>query len=462
MFAAAQAWRVKTFRALRHADYRRYWFSQLLSLVGSWMQSTAQSYLVLELTNNNSAALGWVTAAQFTPSLLLSLFAGAVVDRVPRRRVLLATQLTLLTTALMLAVTTHLGRVTLPLVLVLAAVSGVANAFDMPARQSMVVDFVPREDVPNAVALNSLSFNVSRTLGQAVFGGVAALGVALFAGSSAAGSSVQGLAFPFYLNVFSFGLVIYVLATLPFPAREVGGRRAVVDDIKEGLRYVRGTPAIAFTMVLVALLSLTAINFNVIIPYFARAVYHLREGGFGAMNAAFGAGAMVGALWQASQRDPARNLRPGAVILIVSLVAFALTPSAWLASLVLACCGFGMLTFLISANSTVQLTVPDALRGRVMSLYSLVLAGMGPPGALLVSYLIGTTGPLGPRAGLGVVAALSVVAVAAVWRRLPRGVLRSETPLEVAQAVQGGTLEAGKQPMQAPVMGESETKKAAP
>ncbi|GAA4007491.1 MFS transporter [Deinococcus rubellus] len=454
MFAAAQAWRVKTFRALRHPDYRRYWFSQLLSLVGSWMQSTAQSYLVLELTNNNSAALGWVTVAQFTPSLLLSLFAGAVVDRTSRRRVLMATQLTLLTTALILAITTHLGLVTLPLVLVLAGVSGVANAFDMPARQSMVVDFVPRGDVPNAVALNSLSFNVSRTLGQAVFGGVAALGVALFAGRGAASNSIEGLAFPFYLNVVSFGLVIYVLATLPFPKREVGGRRAVVDDIKEGLRYVRGTPSIAVTMLLVALLSLTAINFNVIIPYFARAVYNLKEGGFGAMNAAFGAGAMVGALWQASQRDPAKNLRSGAVILIVSLVMFALTPSAVLASLVLACCGFGMLTFLISANSTVQLTVPDALRGRVMSLYSLVLAGMGPPGALLVSYLIGTTGPLGPRAGLGVVAALSVVAVAAVWRRLPNGITRYETPLQIAQAVQAGTLEAGKKPGQAPVMGE--------
>ena len=112
MFAAVQAWRAKTFRALRHPEYRRYWFSQLLSLVGSWMQSTAQSYLVLELTNNNSAALGWVTAAQFTPSLLLSLFAGAIVDRVSRRRVLLATQLTLLATALILALTTQLGLVT--------------------------------------------------------------------------------------------------------------------------------------------------------------------------------------------------------------------------------------------------------------------------------------------------------------------------------------------------------------
>ncbi|AZI41489.1 MFS transporter [Deinococcus psychrotolerans] len=454
MLVAAQAWRVKTFRALRHPNYRRYWFSQLLSLVGSWMQSTAQSYLVLELTNNNAAALGWVTAAQFTPSLLLSLFAGAIVDRVPRRRVLMSTQITLMITAIILAITTHLGLVSFELVLILAGISGIANAFDMPARQSMVVDFVPREDVPNAVALNSLSFNVSRTLGQAVFGGVAALGVALFAGRGAASSSIEGLAFPFYLNVVSFGLVIYVLATLPFPAREVGGQRAVIDDIKEGLRYVRATPNIAMTMVLVALLSLTAINFNVIIPYFARAVYNLREGGFGAMNAAFGVGAMVGALWQASQADPAKNLRSGAIILIISLAVFALTPSALLASLVLAVCGFGMLTFLISANSTVQLTVPNALRGRVMSLYSLVLAGMGPPGALLVSYLIDKSGPLGPRQGLIVVGVLALLAVVAVWRRLPKGMTRAETPLEVAQAVQAGTLEAGKKPMQAPVMGE--------
>ncbi len=353
----------------------------------------------------------------------------------------------------MLAVTTHLGVVTLPLVLVLAGVSGVANAFDMPARQSMVVDFVPREDVTNAVALNSLSFNVSRTLGQAVFGLVAALGAAMFAGRGGAAAAVEGLAFPFYLNVASFGLVLYVIATLPFVKRDRGGpRRPVISDINEGLRYVRATPDIAFTMILVALLSATAINFNVIIPYFARAVYGLREAGFGGMNAAFGVGAMVGALWQASQRDPARNLRLGALILLLGTALFALTPSAVLGSVVLAFCGFGMLTFLISANSTVQLTVPDALRGRVMSLYSLVLAGMGPPGALLVSYLIGQSGPLGPRQGLGAVVVLAALAVAAVWRRLPRGMLRPETPLEVAQAVQAGTLEAGKKPMQAPVM----------
>ncbi|ADV68223.1 MFS transporter [Deinococcus maricopensis] len=418
----ARDWQQQTFRALRHPHYRRYWISQLVSLIGSWMQSTAQSYLVLELTNQSSSALGWVTVAQFTPSLLLSLFAGAIIDRVPRRRVLLATQITLLGTALALAITTHLGVITYPLVLVIAFISGMANAFDMPARQSMVVDFVPRADVPNAVALNSLSFNVSRTLGQAVFGAVAALGVGLLAGGNE--NSVTRLAFPFYLNVVSFLYVLYVLATLPFPARERGPRPSVILDIAEGLRYVRATPAIVTTLLLVGTLSLTIINFNVLIPYFARVVYGVREAGFGALNAAFGVGAMIGALWQASKPNPARNLRVGAVLLIVSSTALALTPTALIAAPVLAACGFSMLTLLISANSTVQLTIPDHLRGRVMSVYSFVLVGMGPPGALLVSRLIDKTGPFGPRVGLGVIIALGALCVLALWRRLPTHVTK--------------------------------------
>ncbi|WP_424952350.1 MFS transporter [Deinococcus sp.] len=414
----ARIWGRRTFHALRWPEYRRYWLSQMLSLVGSWMQTTAQSYLVLELTHNDSAALGWVTVAQFTPSLLLSLFAGAIIDRASRRRILLTTQSFLMLTALALAVTTHLGLVTLPLVLALAFVSGLANAFDMPARQTLAAEFVPREDFANAVALGSLSFNVSRTLGQAVFGGVAALGVSLLGGGDA--DNVARLAFPFYLNVLSFVVVLWVIATLPFPAHERGGRRDVLSDIREGLAYVRVTPVIRYTLTLVGLLSLSIINFNVLIPYFARAVYGLREGGFGALNAAFGAGAMVGALWQASRPNPLRNLRLGAVLLLVSGLALALAPGGVAAALVLACCGFSMLTFLISANSAVQLTVPDALRGRVMSLYSLVLVGSAPLGAVISSNLIAQSGWLGPKWGLIVLVALAAVSLAALWRSLPR------------------------------------------
>lgn len=414
-----QGWRRATFRALRHQSYRRFWLSQLLSLVGGWMQATAQSYLVLELSGNNAAALGWVTVVQFMPSLLLSLFAGAIIDRTSRRRVLLLTQTTLLCTALMLALSTQLGFISLHLLMALAFVSGTANAFDVPARQSMVVDFVPREDVPNAVALNSLSFNVSRTLGQALFGVVAALGGKLL-------GEAHGLAFAFYLNVASFAAVIYTIATLPFPPRDMGGHKDVLGDIKDGLKYVRATPSILNTMLLVALLSITVINFNVIIPYFAKAVYGLKEGGFGLLNAVFGIGAMAGALWQASQKDPAKNLRLGGVLVVGSTALFALTPLPWLGALLLMGCGAGMLTFLISANSTVQLTVPNELRGRVMSLYSLVLTGMAPPGALLVSTLIGKNDPLGSRGGLLVVCVLGVLSLLALWTRLPRGVGKAQ------------------------------------
>ncbi len=423
-------WRTNTFRALRHTSFRRFWLSQLLSLVGGWMQATAQSYLVLELTNNNAAALGWVTAAQFMPSLLLSLFAGAIIDRNSRRRVLLTTQITLLCTALVLALSTQMGFTSLKLLLVLSVISGTANAFDVPARQSMVVDFVPRADMPNAVALNSLSFNLSRTLGQALFGVVAAIGAQLL------GSTAQGLALAFYLNVASFVAVIYTIATLPFPPRDMGGHKDVIGDIRDGLKYVRGSAPIRYTMLLVALLSVTVINFNVIIPYFARAVYHLQAAGFGGMNAAFGVGAMVGALWQASQADPARNLRLGTQIVLVSTLAFAFMPTPLLGSLMLTGCGFGMLTFLISANSTVQLTVPNELRGRVMSLYSLVLTGMAPLGALLVSTLIGHNDPLGSRGGLVAVVVLGALATALVWQKLPRG-MPQQAPFNPAPLNQG-------------------------
>ncbi|WP_221090805.1 MFS transporter [Deinococcus aquaedulcis] len=418
MTLAFTRWRQRTFSALQHPDYRRYWFSQLLSLVGSWMQATAQQYLVLELSGGSSAALGWVTVAQFTPTLLLSLFAGVVIDRVSRRRVLLSTQITLLLTALALAVTTHLNMVTLPLVLMIAFVAGVANAFDMPARQSMVVDFVPRSDVPNAVALNSLSFNVSRTVGQALFGVVAALGVSVLAGGDA--ENVARLALPFYLNVASFFVVLYVLATLPFPAREQARPASMLADIGEGLRYVRATPTVRHVMLLVGALSLTIINFNVIIPYYARVVFGAREATFGALSAAFGIGAMAGALWQASKPNPLRNLRVGALLLLGSAALLALTPGPALAFPVLAACGFGMLSLLVSANSTVQLTIPDALRGRVLSLYSFVLVGMGPPGALIASTLISRDWVLGPRWGLLALVALGGAALLLLWTRLPR------------------------------------------
>ncbi|GAA5503319.1 enterobactin exporter EntS [Deinococcus xinjiangensis] len=430
MPADVKKWAIRTFSALKYPAYRRYWISQMVSLVGSWMQTTAQQYLVLELSGGSSKALGLVTVTQFLPSLLLSLFAGAVVDRMPRRRVLLATQITLLISASLLAISTHLGFVSLPLVMALAFLSGTANAFDMPARQSMVVDFVPRESVPNAVALNSLSFNVSRTIGQALFGVVAALGVSLLAHGN--DRDISHLALPFYLNVLSFFYVLYVIATLPFPKREFGGRGSMLEDVKEGLRYVRATPAVRNVMLLVGLLSLTVINFNVIIPYFARVVYGAKEGTFGTLSAAFGVGAMAGALWQASKPNPLRNLRLGSAILLASTALLALASGPVVATPIFMACGFGMLSLLVSANSTVQLSIPDHLRGRVMSLYSFVLVGMGPPGALISSFLISKEGWLGPHFGLLALVALGLIPCLLLWNRLPRTLPKREEVNAVA------------------------------
>lgn len=381
------------------------------------MQTTAQQYLVLELTGGSSAALGWVTAAQFAPSLLLSLFAGAIIDRVPRRRVLLATQVVFLGVAAALAVTTHLQLVTLPLVLVLAFIHGIAQAFDMPARQSTVVDLVPREAVANAIALNSFSFNVSRTTGQALFGIVVAGGVALLAGGDP--NSLSRLAFPYYLNVSSFFLVMYVLATMHFPPHETRPRGSTFEQIGDGLRYVRGNRDVSSVMMLVGLLSITVINFNITIPYFAREVFGAREGTFGLMSAVFGVGAVAGALYQASKPNPVLFLRLGAALVVAAAAAFAWVPGPALGLPVLVLAGFGMLSFLVSANSTVQLIIPDDLRGRVMSLYSFVLVGMGPLGAIFVSYMIGKTGPLGPHQGLSLVAVLGAISLLLLWRRLP-------------------------------------------
>lgn len=379
---------------------------------------TAQQYLVLELSGGSSTALGWVTVAQFIPSLLLSLFAGAVVDRVSRQRVLMSTQMVMMSTSLILAISTHQEMISVSLVMALAFVSGTSLAFDMPARQSMVVDFVPKKFVSNAVALNSLNFNVSRTIGQALFGFVAALGVYVLAGGNS--EAISRLAFPFYVNTLSFLVVLYVIATLPFPKRKQPKRKSVLEDIKEGLRYVRNTPSVKNVMFLVAAFSMTIINFNVILPYYAREVFEAKEFVFGLLSASFGVGAMAGALWQASKPNPLRNVRMGALMLLIGATLLAFSPNAWVAAPIFAGCGAGMMTFLISANSSIQLTVPDHLRGRVMSLYSFVLLGMLPVGALMASNMINQKGIFGSRWGVIVLAGLGAMALLLLWQRLPR------------------------------------------
>jgi MFS family permease len=388
-----------TFRALEVPEYRRFWISQLFSLIGSWLHSSAQAWLVLQLFSNSSEAtfnLGLISALQWLPSLLLSLFAGAVLDRVSRRAALIISQITLMLMALALGALVLLNAVTYERLIMIALISGLANVFDIVARQSLIPQLV-------------------RVLGGSLFGVLAPF---------------LGLSTIFFLNATSFLGVLFVLIQLKVSKLEDSEHGNVLEDIRVGLRYVLQTPVVRGPILLLAALSITVINYQVIIPTFAKFALSLKEGGFGLLGAVFGIGAALGAVLHARlQRNPntglsrVRLMQIGSSLTCLSLAALALSPNLWLASLALVVSGTGMILFTVSANSSVQLATPDRLRGRVMSIYTLVFAGMSPVGALVAG---GLMAQLGPRIGVLVLAALGLLASLVLRPREARSEKKAE------------------------------------
>jgi MFS family permease len=407
--------RTSTFRALEHPEFRRFWIAQAFSLIGSWLQTSAQGWLVLGLYPGNPALaterLGFLSALQWTPSLLLSLFAGAILDRVSRKAVLITTQITLMLTAVALGLAVLTNRVSFEVVAVISLVTGLANVFDIVARQSLVPNLVPRESMANAVALNSLSFNTARVLGGSLFGLLAPL---------------IGIGPLFFLNAASFLGVIGAIASLKSRPIEAHNEN-ILEDVRIGLRYVFATPAVRGPILLLAALSLTVINFQVIIPSFARFALDLKEAGFGLLGSSFGLGAALGAAFSASRQgsNRSRMMLYGSVLLTLGVGILAITPNLFTASLALLAAGAGMILFTVSANSSVQLSTPDRLRGRVMSVYTLVFAGMSPAGSLLVGFLMAR---LGARAGVAVLAGLALISILALRPRPAKPSLESRGP----------------------------------
>jgi MFS family permease len=395
---------VQIFAALTVAVYRRFWFAQIFSLIGSWLQASAISWLVVTVLYPNqpaiaTAQLGILSAIQWTPSLLLSLFAGALLDRFSRRTALFSSQLTLMCVAIGFGVVVFFKVASFPLVATLAFCSGVANVFDIVARQSLVPNLVPKHLMPNAIALNSLAFNSTRIFGGVLFGLLAPLGL----------TSI------FALNALSFLGVLYAIwqIQIPQPAKKQSN---IFSDVKIGLEYVRRTRAVGLPILMLMFLSLTVINFQVIIPTFARFALSLDEGGFGLLNLGFGIGAAIGAMIQAAKVGDSHSLMTwGALQLTVVMLGFALVPNLFWACVMLAFAGCGMILFTVSANSTVQLNTPDELRARVMSVYSLVFAGMSPPGALLAGGLMSN---LGARGGVAVLGLLGLLAMLVLLPKL--------------------------------------------
>src|SRR5713226_3328825 len=392
-------------RALRHRDFRLFWSGQLVSLIGTWMQSVGQSWLVLELTNS-PFRLGLIGALQFGPILLFSFLGGAISDRVHKRRMLIGTQTALMIQAFTLSALVWSGHVQFWHVAVLAALYGLANTLDMPARQSFIAHLVPRGDLMNAIALNSTVFNGARVVGPAAAG----LLVARY-----------GTAAAFLFNGLSFLAVIAALAAIrtagaPRPPSGLG----MGAEIAEGVRYALGTPRIALVFGLLLSVSLFVVNMNVLVPLIARNVLHEGAHGFGLLMAALGVGAVMGALTVAGLargRPPLGFVVGPAIAAALLLVGLSFVHHFGLAAAVLMALGFSQIVFMTSCNTTVQLTVPDELRGRIMGLYALVFAGMTPIGALIMGTVAEHWGVSRACAVGGGAGLLLILALTVAWRR---------------------------------------------
>lgn len=357
--------------ALRHRAYRLFFAGQLVSLTGTWMQSTAQQWLVYRLTGS-PLKLGAVMFASTLPVMLLSLPAGVVVDRVDKRRLLAGLQAVQMILAAILAALVLTHRVTFTHVIVLAALLGLANTFDMPTRQAFTFEMVGRDDLRNAIALNSSMFNGARLFGPALAGVIVA--------SFGEGPAIL-------LNAVSFLAVIAALMAMRLPPRpEPPERKHPWDEMKEGVSYILRDREVLGIGVMASLSSIFGFSFTTLVPVIARERLGLDAGGFGMLVSALGLGALLGALSLAALGDASRRslLFAARVTFCAAAFGIAASRSVPLTLLALAVAGWGLITNLALSNTLVQLAVPDALRGRVMAAYVWGVVGSAPLGSLFM------------------------------------------------------------------------------
>jgi MFS family permease len=409
-------------RAFRHRDYRLFFAGQLTSLVGTWMQTVAQSWLVYRLTGS-ATLLGVVGFASQFPIFLLSPVAGAVADTYPRRRTMIVIQTLMMLLAFPLAALTLMNRIEVWHVMVLASLLGFVNAFDIPVRQSFIAEMVGREDLINAIALNSSMMNSARIIGPAVAGILV---------------SIVGEGWCFLLNGLSYVAVIvgliFIRAGNTAPHEHQGSHK---QAILEGFRFAQETRPVRALLILLGVVSLMGMPYSVLMPIFAEDVLNGGPKGLGLLMGAAGIGALLGAVTLAG-RQGVRGLGNWVMLACggfgASLILFSMSRKFWLSMLVLVPVGFSMMVQMASSNTLIQSMVPDRLRGRVMALYSMMFVGMAPFGALLAGLLANVMGaPLTVATG-GVVC----IAGAAVFRaHLPK--IRAEgRQLILAQMMAAG------------------------
>jgi len=390
------SWR-RTFSAFQYRNYRLYFWGQLVSLIGTWMTSTAQGWLVYQLTGSK-ALLGIVAAAGTAPMLFFATWGGWAADRFPKRSVLLWTQSAMMILAFIFAGLVWSGLIRPWEIVLLGLCGGVVMAFDMPARQSFVVEIASRENLMNAISLNSAMFNGARIVGPAIAGFLMAK---------------VGIALCFFIDGVSFLAVLAGLLMMRLPAhRPRATSGGVLAQSLEGFRYVWNHIRVRTIFILFAIVGIFGWSYSVLMPAFARDVLHLGEQGYGFLLGASGVGALIGALTTAtfgSGVSPRKLAFGGVWLFSAMLLIFSFNRNPTIAMLCLAGAGFGMMLFFSTSNTTVQTIVPDEMRGRVMGIWALIFGGMIPFGSLeagALAHYVGTSATFGIGACICALAAM--------------------------------------------------------
>src|SRR4051812_6045411 len=395
-----------TFRALRHRNYRLFLYGQLVSLIGTWMQQTALSWLVYQITGSKFL-LGVVAAVGSAPMMLFSLWGGAIADRYPKRQIITCTQVAQMFPAFFLAIMAYLGFVSTWLIVLVAMISGIAMAFDMPARQAFTVEMTSREDLLNAISLNSSLFNGARVVGPAL-----------------AGVVIGSLGTPvcFLINGVSFFAVIIGLRMMRLPDRApLAEEEAARASAWSGVVYVWHHRRVRTILGLLGVVGIFGWSYAVLLPAFARDVFGRGADGYGVLMSASGIGALIGALTVATAGHvfPSRPMAlTGVWVFSGALLGFSLTRNFYVALAFMTLGGFGMLLFFSTANTVMQTIVPDEMRGRVLGVWGLVFGAMIPLGSLEAGSLANWLGaPFALAFGAVICAIAGLVTLLVIRRR---------------------------------------------
>lgn len=360
-----------TFSALRHYNFRLFWMGATVSNLGNWMQTVGQNWLIISLTGS-PFMLGLVNFIANSPTLLLSLFGGVVADRNSRRAVLLITQNIMALLVLIMAILTFFNLINVWLVLALALGIGIVQAFNSPAYQTIMLDMVGKDDLMNAIALNSIQFNLTRIIGPSIAGLLV---------------SVVGVAICFFINALSFMAVIAALLLIKIPpAMPRQGKNSALSEIKESLGYLRGDPILLALLVITSALSVFALPYLNLLPVFVTKVFHMGADSYGLLLTGVGVGALSGAFLLAkissNLRHAGRYIFGGLLVLIVAMLGLGLSANFIVSMVILAFCGGAMVISNATINTVVQTNLPDNLRGRVLSVWTLCTMGLMPIGNL--------------------------------------------------------------------------------